>query len=144
MDGLFNAGGRFPGDPRQTRIGGAVDQLSLPVLEPQPVTGCAAAQAVGVGRALQGQPAVDTWQLAAADTESSGWLGGTDALIGAVVVDAMRQLPVEQRAVIYRSYYQRWTIARIAADLKLTEATVNSQLHYGLHALRLRLHEMGV
>lgn len=81
-------------------------------------------------------------KLAAADTNSSGWLGGTEALICALLADAMRKLPVEQRAVIYRAYYQRWTTARIADDLKLTEATVISQLHYGLHALGLRLREV--
>jgi RNA polymerase sigma-70 factor, ECF subfamily len=49
----------------------------------------------------------------------------------------MRQLPFEHRAVIYRAYYQGWTTARIADDLKITEAAVKSRLHDGLHALRL-------
>ena len=81
-------------------------------------------------------------KLAADDTNSSGWLGGTDAQICALLADAMRQLPVEQRLVIYRAYYQRWTTARIADDSKLPEATVISQLHYGLRALGFRLREV--
>jgi RNA polymerase sigma-70 factor (ECF subfamily) len=61
-----------------------------------------------------------------------------------VVADAMRQLSVEDRVVIYLSYYQGWTTSRIAANLELTEAAVQSQLHTGLGALRLALREMGV
>lgn len=53
------------------------------------------------------------------------------------IADAMRQLPFEHRAVIYRAYYQGWTTARIAADLKITDAAVKSRLHDGLRALRL-------
>jgi DNA-directed RNA polymerase specialized sigma24 family protein len=65
-------------------------------------------------------------------------------LIRSVVADAMRQLSVEDRVVIYLSYYQGWTTSRIAANLELTEAAVQSQLHTGLGALRLALREMGV
>jgi RNA polymerase sigma-70 factor (ECF subfamily) len=54
-----------------------------------------------------------------------------------MIADAMRQLPSEQRAVIYRAHYQGWTTARIADDLKITEAAVKSRLHDGLRALRL-------
>jgi DNA-directed RNA polymerase specialized sigma24 family protein len=53
-----------------------------------------------------------------------------------LIAEAMRQLPSEHRAVIYRAYYQGWTTARIADDLKITEAAVKSLLHDGLHALR--------
>jgi RNA polymerase sigma-70 factor (ECF subfamily) len=49
----------------------------------------------------------------------------------------MRQLPFEHRAVIYRAYNQGWATARIADELKITEAAVKSRLHDGLHALRL-------
>jgi DNA-directed RNA polymerase specialized sigma24 family protein len=60
-----------------------------------------------------------------------------------LVADAMCQLPFEYRAVIYRAYYQGWTTARIADDLKITEAAVKSRLHDGLHTLRLILRRIG-
>ena len=59
------------------------------------------------------------------------------------VVDAMCQLSFEYRAVIYRAYYQGWTTARIADDLKITEAAVKSRLHDGLHTLRLIFRRIG-
>ena len=62
---------------------------------------------------------------------------GTDQQLRSLIAAAMRQLPFEHRAVIYRAFYQRWTTARIADDLKITEAAVKSRLHDGLHALRL-------
>ena len=68
----------------------------------------------------------------------------TDHLISSMVTDAMRQLSVEHRAVIYRSYYQGWTTAEIAASLQLTEAAVQSRLHSGLYTLRVALRQMGV
>jgi DNA-directed RNA polymerase specialized sigma24 family protein len=69
--------------------------------------------------------------------QNSGSSPGTDQKLRSLIADAMWQLPFEHRAVIERAYYQGWTIARIAADLKMTEATVKSRLHDGLHALRL-------
>jgi RNA polymerase sigma-70 factor (ECF subfamily) len=51
----------------------------------------------------------------------------------------MRQLPFEHRAVIYRAYYQGWTTARIADDLKIPDAAVKLRLHDGLRALRLAI-----
>ena len=68
---------------------------------------------------------------------NSGSPSGTDEQLRSLIADAMRQLPFEHRAVIYRAYYQGWTTARIADDLKITEAAVKSRLHNGLHALRL-------
>jgi RNA polymerase sigma-70 factor, ECF subfamily len=59
------------------------------------------------------------------------------------MADAMRQLPFEHRAVIYRAYYQGWTTGRIADDLSITEAAVKSQLHDGLRTLRLTVQLMG-
>jgi RNA polymerase sigma-70 factor, ECF subfamily len=49
----------------------------------------------------------------------------------------MQRLPFEYRALIYRAYYQGWTTARIADDLKITDAAVKSRLHDALRALRL-------
>jgi DNA-directed RNA polymerase specialized sigma24 family protein len=61
----------------------------------------------------------------------------TNEQLRSLVADAMCQLPFEYRAVIYRAYYQGWTTARIADDLKITEAAVKSRLHDGVHTLRL-------
>jgi DNA-directed RNA polymerase specialized sigma24 family protein len=85
-----------------------------------------------------------SWALTAPLTQAafqghlnSGSSPCTAQQLRSLVADAMGQLPFEHRAVIYRAYYQGWTTARIADDLKITEATVKSRLHDGLHALRL-------
>jgi DNA-directed RNA polymerase specialized sigma24 family protein len=74
---------------------------------------------------------------------NSGSSPGTDQKLRSLIADALWQLPFEHRAVIERAYYQGWTTARIAADLKMTEATVKSRLHDGLHALRLTFQRIG-
>jgi DNA-directed RNA polymerase specialized sigma24 family protein len=68
---------------------------------------------------------------------NSGSSPGTDHQLRSLIADAMRQLPFEHRAVIYRAYYLGWTTARIADDLKISDAAVKSRLHDGLRALRL-------
>jgi RNA polymerase sigma factor (sigma-70 family) len=55
--------------------------------------------------------------------------------------DALTRLSPEQRDVIYRAYYLKWTVERIAADLKITEAAVKSRLHYALHSLSVALQQ---
>ena len=60
------------------------------------------------------------------------------------VANALAGLTVEHRAVIYRSYYLRWPVAHIAADLEISEARVTAQLHDGLRALRRSLSETGL
>ncbi len=74
---------------------------------------------------------------------NSGSSPGTDQQLRSLMADAMRQLPFEHRAVIYRAYYQGWTTGRIADDLSITEAAVKSQLHDGLRTLRLTVQRMG-
>ena len=66
------------------------------------------------------------------------------ALDRLLIADALTHLSPEHHAVVRRSYYLGWTIAQIADDLQIAEGTVKSRLHYGLHALRLTLQEMGV
>jgi RNA polymerase sigma-70 factor (ECF subfamily) len=66
------------------------------------------------------------------------------ALDRLLIADALTHLSPEHHAVVRRSYYLGWTIAQIADDLQIPEGTVKSRLHYGLHALRLTLQEMGV
>ena len=64
------------------------------------------------------------------------------ALDRLLIGEAMAQLSSEHRAVVRRSYYQRWTTAPIAADLGIAEGTVKSRLRYALRALRLTLQEI--
>jgi Sigma-70, region 4 len=73
---------------------------------------------------------------------NSGSSPGTDQQLRSQMADAMRQLPFEHRAVIYRAYYQGWTTSRIADDLCITEADVRSRLHDGLRTLRLSVQRM--
>ena len=61
-----------------------------------------------------------------------------------LLLDALARLPVEQRTVIRRSYYDAWTVAQIADDLHIDESTVTTRLHYGVRALLLSLQERGV
>lgn len=69
----------------------------------------------------------------------------TDALFDAMVVtDALLSLSEDHRAVVIRAYYQRLSVAEMAAELGLPPGTVKSRLHYGLRSLRLALQERGV
>jgi RNA polymerase sigma-70 factor (ECF subfamily) len=58
-----------------------------------------------------------------------------------MVRHALTQLSDHHRAVLWRSYYLGWTLARIAEDLQIAEGTVKSRLHYALRALRATLQE---
>ena len=58
-----------------------------------------------------------------------------------MVRHALAQLSAEHRAVVWRSYYLGWTLARIAEDLEIAEGTVKSRLHYALRALRRTLQD---
>jgi RNA polymerase sigma-70 factor (ECF subfamily) len=63
-------------------------------------------------------------------------LQDTNATIDRLMVrHALAQLSADHRAVLWRSYYLGWTLARIAEDLQIAEGTVKSRLHYALRAL---------
>ena len=66
------------------------------------------------------------------------------ALDRLLLSEAITQLSADHRAVVSRAYFQGWSTAQIAADLKIAEGTVKSRLHYAMRALRLTLQEMGV
>jgi RNA polymerase sigma-70 factor, ECF subfamily len=66
------------------------------------------------------------------------------ALNRLLIADTMAQLSAEYWAVMDRSCYRGWTTALIAADLRIAEGTVKSQLHYAARALRLTLQKTGV
>jgi RNA polymerase sigma-70 factor (ECF subfamily) len=65
------------------------------------------------------------------------------ALDRMLIGEALARLTPEHRAVVQRSYFQGWTTAQIAADLRIADGTVKSRLHYALRALRLAMREMG-
>ncbi|PXW99163.1 sigma factor-like helix-turn-helix DNA-binding protein [Mycolicibacterium moriokaense] len=60
-----------------------------------------------------------------------------------LLIDALAQLPGDQRAVVRCAYYQRWPTAQIAADLHITDETVKARLHQALWVVKLQLREMG-
>jgi RNA polymerase sigma-70 factor, ECF subfamily len=66
------------------------------------------------------------------------------ALVRSLIGDALARLSPQHRAVVRRSYYLGWPIARIADDLHIADDTVKSRLHHAVRALRLTLQEMGV
>ena len=78
------------------------------------------------------------------DCPQPGTTGDANHAMQSMVTDALGRLAVEHRAVIYRSYYLRWPVSRIAADLAISEDTVTARLHNGLQAFRSLLDEMGV
>jgi RNA polymerase sigma-70 factor (ECF subfamily) len=65
------------------------------------------------------------------------------ALDRLLIGDALARLTPEHRAVVRRSYFQGWTTAQIAADLRIADGTVKSRVYYALQALRLALCEVG-
>lgn len=73
---------------------------------------------------------------------------GDDDLAGFVdrslIVDALRSLSVDHRAVVVAAYYERRTTSEMSELLGVPEGTVKSRLHHGLRALRANLEERGV
>jgi RNA polymerase sigma-70 factor (ECF subfamily) len=61
-----------------------------------------------------------------------------------VVLEALRQLSPEHRAVLVQCYYRGRSVAEAARELGVPEGTVKSRTHYALQRLRLALQEMGV
>lgn len=57
------------------------------------------------------------------------------------IVGALCTLSAEQRAVIRRAYFLRWTTERTAADLRITEDAVKTALHQALRRLTVALDE---
>jgi RNA polymerase sigma-70 factor (ECF subfamily) len=61
-----------------------------------------------------------------------------------VVLEALRQLSPEHRAVLVQCYYRGRSVTEAARELGVPEGTVKSRPHYALQRLRLALQEMGV
>jgi RNA polymerase sigma-70 factor (ECF subfamily) len=71
--------------------------------------------------------------------------GGLDGIFDAwVVATALNSLSDEHRTVIVALFYQRRTVAEVAALLSIPEGTVRSRCFYGLRALRKTLEEQGI
>lgn len=69
----------------------------------------------------------------------------TDQLVGSwVVMEALRRLTPEHRAVIGLCYYGGVSVAEASRRLGIPEGTVKSRTHYALRALKLALAEVGV
>jgi RNA polymerase sigma-70 factor (ECF subfamily) len=60
-----------------------------------------------------------------------------------LVVDALRTLSPEHRAVIVECYLRGASVAEAAQTLGIAPGTVKSRTHYALRALRLALEEAG-
>lgn len=61
----------------------------------------------------------------------------------AMLAGAIAQLTVDQREILRRAYFYRWSTERIAADLGITECSVKTHLHRGLRAVYAALQAMG-
>lgn len=64
-----------------------------------------------------------------------------DSLLVATALDSISD---EHRTVISELYYQRRSVAEVAALLRIPEGTVRSRCFYGLRALRKVLEEQGI
>jgi RNA polymerase sigma-70 factor (ECF subfamily) len=60
----------------------------------------------------------------------------------AVTDEALRRLSPEHRQVLLECCLRRSLVAETAARLGVSPGTVNSRIHYALHALRLTLDEL--
>jgi RNA polymerase sigma-70 factor (ECF subfamily) len=68
----------------------------------------------------------------------------TEAVVNRqVVIDALRRLSEEHRAVLVECYLRGASVAEAAERLGIAAGTVKSRTHYALRALRLALDEAG-
>jgi RNA polymerase sigma-70 factor (ECF subfamily) len=92
-------------------------------------------------RARQSRPAEVTAELIDLTAKDDDLEAALDAI---VVVDALRTLSPEHRAVLFDSYYRGQTANQIAESRGIPPGTVRSRMYYALRAMRLALHERGV
>jgi RNA polymerase sigma-70 factor, ECF subfamily len=85
-----------------------------------------------------------SWREFAEASEPAGADEVNTALNRVLIAEAFARLSAEHRAVIWRSFYLRWTAAQIAQDLHIPKGTVKSRLHSAMRELRHSLQEMGV
>jgi len=92
-------------------------------------------------RARSARPAETSTELLTAAVTGDGI---DAALNAALVIDALRSLSPEHRAVVVDYFYRGHTTTEIAAERGLPAGTVRSRVFYALRALRLALQERGV
>ena len=85
-----------------------------------------------------------SWREFAEVPEPAGADEVNAALDRVLIAEAFARLSAQHRAVIWRSFYLRWTAAQIAQDLHIPKGTVKSRLHSAMRELRHSLQEMGV
>jgi RNA polymerase sigma-70 factor (ECF subfamily) len=69
---------------------------------------------------------------------------GIDGLVDALLIaSALNALSAEHRHVVVELFYNRRSVAEVAATLAIPEGTVRSRCFYGLRALRKALEEQG-
>ena len=68
---------------------------------------------------------------------------GDQVLLRQVLLDAVLQLPVRQRAVLVLRYFQDLTVDEVADVLGCSPGTVKSQTHHALAKVRQLLGEQG-
>jgi RNA polymerase sigma-70 factor (ECF subfamily) len=56
-----------------------------------------------------------------------------------LIIEALRRLSAEERAVIRRSHYSGWTTTQIADDLQVADSLVKETLHNALRALEFHV-----
>lgn len=61
-----------------------------------------------------------------------------------LVIDALAQLPADNRVLLQQAYYHGWTTGQIAADLGIADANVKARLHYTLRTLQQTLRDLGM
>jgi RNA polymerase sigma-70 factor (ECF subfamily) len=70
---------------------------------------------------------------------------GVDGLVDALLIaSALNSLSTEHQRVIVELFYNRRSVAEVAAMLAIPEGTVRSRCFYGLRALRRALEKQGV
>jgi RNA polymerase sigma-70 factor (ECF subfamily) len=98
--------------------------------------------AIDVHRARSARPPEAGGDLPELPAENSD--GFDAALTSAIVIDALRTLTPEHRAVLIDSFYRGRTAAEIAVERGLPAGTARSRVYYAMRALRLALQERGV
>jgi RNA polymerase sigma-70 factor (ECF subfamily) len=74
-------------------------------------------------------------------TADGGLIGVVNALL---IASVLNSLSTEHQTVIVELYYQRRSVAEVAALLAIPEGTVRSRCFYALRSLRRVLEEQGV
>jgi RNA polymerase sigma-70 factor, ECF subfamily len=70
---------------------------------------------------------------------------GIDGMVDALLIaSALNALNPAHREVVVELFYNRWSVAEVAAMLAIPEGTVRSRCFYGLRALRRALEEQGI